>query len=246
MIEKGAMEGQRTWHIDLENAMRAYINQHKNEFFPEGGDIPEVEAPPSVNKIESATPDANLSADEIKKNKQREVEQKGLQWALDTFNGAWNVGRESARGAIDILGDVIENSSSTTILIAVVVVLVASNLWTMSNLKSAQKKTAEQKYRLRMMNEGASWMHQQQQPAPPPSQPTHGPIADSEALRLLLENVIARTASTPPPAADAEAVSPAPPQSPADELKSIQQAVLSLEERISNLKKSLGSLEELD
>lgn len=221
------MEGQRSWHVDLEAAMRAYINQHKNEFFPAGAEVPDVETQ-TIEDPATALGGVALTGDDLRKVKQRETEQRGLQWALDTFNGAFNVGKQSAKGAIDILGDLIENSSSTSILVFIVVILVVSNLWTMSNLKSAQKKHAQQRYEMRR-NEGA-WPPY----VPPPPAPTPI-IADSEALRAILESVISRTAPVAPisPTTDA-------PLSPGDELRSIQDAVLSLEARIANLKSQVA------
>jgi hypothetical protein len=223
MIEKGAMEGQRSWHVDLEVAMRAYINKHKSEFFPAGGEVPELEAHPQPLEMDvsSANASANMTAEDIRKAKQRETEAKGLQWALDTFNGAWNVGVHSARGAIEVLGEMIEQSSSTSILVFVVIVLVLSNLWTMSNLKSVQKKAAEQRYQMRM-NEGI-WAY----PRPPAA-----PLADSEALRVLLERLISHTASDNvaqvAPRSDAQL-------SPAEELRSIQDSLNALQDRVAEL-----------
>lgn len=223
MIERGAMEGQRGWHVDLEVAMRAYINQHKSEFFPAGEEVPELEAQsqPLEMDVSSANASANMTAEDIRKAKQRETEAKGLQWALDTFNGAWNVGVQSARGAIEVLSEMIEQSSGTSILALVVIVLVLSNLWTMSNLKSVQKKAAEQRYQMRM-NEGI-WAY----PRPPAA-----PLADSEALHLLLERLISQTASDNV----AQAVPPSDAQlSSVEELRNIQDTLNSLQVRVAEL-----------
>lgn len=221
MIEKGAMEGQRSWHVDLEVAMRAYINEHKSEFFPAGEEVPEIETQP-LETIGAAVNGTPLTPEDIRKARQRETEAKGLQWALDTFNGAWNVGRQSARGAIDILSDLIEFSSSSSLLVFVVLVLVISNLWTLSNLKSVQKQQAQQRYQMRV-NEGI-WQY-------PPQQPP----ADPEVLRALLESIIPRTVPTAPPAVAASELL----LSPADEIESIQQTLNSLRERVARLSEAV-------
>lgn len=216
MIEKGAMEGQRSWHVDLEVAMRAYINQHKSEFFPAGEEVPGLEDQPQPLEMDvsAANASANMTAEDIRKAKQRETEAKGLQWALDTFNGAWNVGVQSARGAIEVLSEVIELSSSTSILVFVVTALVLSNLWTLSNLKSVQKQAVEQRHQMRV-NEGI-WTY----PHPPAA-----PL-DSETLRLLLESLISRAPPGRPP--DAQL-------SPVEELRSIQDSLSSLQGRVTEL-----------
>lgn len=232
MIEKGAMEGQRSWHVDLEVAMRAYINQHRSEFFPAGEEVPELEAQPQPleSDVSAANASANMTAEDIRKAKQRETEAKSLQWALDTFNGAWNVGVNSARGAIEVLSELIELSSSSSILVLVVIVLVLSNLWTMSNLKSEQKKAAELRYQMRM-NEGI-WAY--------PRSPA-APLADSEALRALLESLIPpRTAPGNPP----QVAAPADAQlSPAEELSGIQDTLNSLQDQVAELKARITAVD---
>lgn len=196
--------------------MRAYINQHKSEFFPAGEEVPGLEDQPQPLEMDvsAANASANMTAEDIRKAKQRETEAKGLQWALDTFNGAWNVGVQSARGAIEVLSEVIELSSSTSILVFVVTALVLSNLWTLSNLKSVQKQAVEQRHQMRV-NEGI-WTY----PHPPAA-----PL-DSETLRLLLESLISRAPPGRPP--DAQL-------SPVEELRGIQDSLSSLQGRVTEL-----------
>jgi hypothetical protein len=42
IIEKSCIDGQKTYHIDLDKAIRGYIQNHLSEFVPEG--ITEAEA----------------------------------------------------------------------------------------------------------------------------------------------------------------------------------------------------------
>jgi hypothetical protein len=237
MIERGAQDGQRTWHADLEVAMRAYINAHRIEFFPDGeGDVPLDLRPELPTPIASTdAPEMPLTREDIKKAKQREMEQKSLQWALDTITGAWNVATKSTKGALDLISEMFAESSTTGLLIVVVVALVISNVWTLMTLKSAQRKQAEQRFQMRMNGIGR-W------PQPQPS-----PAADAEALRVLLENVLAGggviagpTASMPEPTAINVL------QAPEEELRSIAEAISSLEARLGLLKSQVSEAVSLD
>lgn len=129
MINSSALDGQRTYHVALEKAMRKYISQHKNEFMIEGleevpEEVPAVEEAPKTNG-ESARP-AELDP----KRREQERNQRATQWAFDTLMGAWKVAKQSTTGALELVGDAWDQSSSTTILYFVIVLLVISNLWT--------------------------------------------------------------------------------------------------------------------
>ncbi|KAJ6543958.1 hypothetical protein B0H19DRAFT_957127 [Mycena capillaripes] len=126
IIERSCIEGQKTYHGDLEKAMREYIQAHKNEFIPEGVDIviPEPTAdagPKSPGITGEPLPD---------KKREQEHGQRGLQWAWDTFDGAYSVAKQSTKGLLEIIHDAWENSTSSTILGFVIVLLVISNVWT--------------------------------------------------------------------------------------------------------------------
>ncbi|KAF9516001.1 hypothetical protein BS47DRAFT_1443735, partial [Hydnum rufescens UP504] len=240
MIEKGAMEGQRSYHADLEVEMRKYILEHKTEFFPEGE--PEGVLDASVElpaPVTSAGETSLLSAEDLLKARQRETEQKGLQWALDTFTGAWNVGSQSARGAIEILVELFETSSRPTLLGLVVIALIISNAWTLMNLKGVRREAMARRKKLGLNEDGElSGVH-----------PVYGdgraPDAGADALRVLLEGVMARTASQvvqPPQSAPLESVdNPRQPTSE-EEFRSIQKALAGLEARVASLKRQLGDL----
>lgn len=112
--------------------MRVYIQQHQSEFVPEG-----IEAI-AVAPIEAKTPSAHettaLATATVVSDKTREKErnQRAFQWAYDTFEGAYNVGKQSTSGALELISDAWDQSNSTTILIFVIVILVFSNLYTLT------------------------------------------------------------------------------------------------------------------
>ncbi|TFK69043.1 hypothetical protein BDN72DRAFT_870757 [Pluteus cervinus] len=150
IIERSAIDGQKTYHGELERSMRAYIQEHIAEFVPEGVDpsalqettttaVPSTPAPgsnaqPSSSTASRSDPDAQRK----QKEKQREHErnQRSLQWAWDTFDGAFGVAKQSAKGAIELIRDAWDQSSSTTILYFVIVFLVLSNVWTLVRVGS--------------------------------------------------------------------------------------------------------------
>ncbi|KDQ62981.1 hypothetical protein JAAARDRAFT_168358 [Jaapia argillacea MUCL 33604] len=139
IIEKSCLDGQRTYHADLDRAMRVYIAEHQSEFIPQGVDAVAAvaEAEEEVLKaIESptspiSTPPIPLSEAEARKEREHERNQRSLQWALDTFEGAYNVGKQSATVALELVTDAWDQSSTTTILYFVIAGLVISNIWTL-------------------------------------------------------------------------------------------------------------------
>ncbi|KIO07078.1 hypothetical protein M404DRAFT_998507 [Pisolithus tinctorius Marx 270] len=134
LIEKSAIEGQKQYHSDLDKAMRMYIQEHQSEFIPEGID------PCAVAPVEPITPIAEaaelaldgVSGEEVWKARERDRNRRGLQWAYDTLDGAYNVAKRSTMGAIELVKEAWDQSSSTTILWFVIVALVFSNIWTLA------------------------------------------------------------------------------------------------------------------
>jgi hypothetical protein len=165
IIERSAIDGQKVYHNELEKAMRAYIQEHKSEFLPEGMDAVIVETLPEVVAAFPAVPGAPaVSAgekeptEELLKRRERERNARGLQWAYDTFDGAFQVGMRSAKGALELIRDAWDQSTSTTILWFVIVLLVLSNLWTLMRMGSTRVE-AERKLETRKLEEREKWVH---------------------------------------------------------------------------------------
>jgi len=234
MIEKGAMDGQRSYHVSLEAAMRMYIHEHKTEFFPEGE--PEEAVEMSAILASCPVPEApTLSPEEARKVWQRETEAKGLQWALDTLTGAWSVGTKSASGAIELLSDIYENMPRPRLITVVITALVISNIWTLVKFQNARYEQVALKRR--------------QHASSYESTSLGGEDLKAEALRVLLESVISRTSPTPtrvsPP--PSSSLPPAVPflESPLKEdIKSLQGALAGIEQRVEQLKHKLSKLDE--
>lgn len=112
--------------------MRAYISTHKTEFVPEGedGEADEVVAAALAGTSSPTSGGAAMSFEDIRKAKEKERSQRGLQWALDTVEGTAKVAQQSFSGAIELIKDTWESSSTTAVLWFVVVGLLLSNVWT--------------------------------------------------------------------------------------------------------------------
>lgn len=164
IIERSAIDGQKVYHSDLEKAMRVYIQEHQTEFLPEGiepividlaATLPEPIGAIGV-KPESLTHKRIQSEDEFKQ-RERERNQRGLQWAWDTFEGASQVAKQSFRGALELIRDAWDQSSSTTILWFVIVILVLSNLWTLIRM-GASRDEVSRRLESRKVEEREKWV----------------------------------------------------------------------------------------
>ena len=113
--------------------MRLYIQEHQSEFLPEGIEpvvldlTEDLSETVGVNSVHQ--PDTRVSDDEFKREWERN--QRGLQWAWDTFGGASQVAKRSTQGALELVRDAWDRNSSTTILWFVIVILLLSHVWTL-------------------------------------------------------------------------------------------------------------------
>lgn len=141
--------------------MRIYIQEHQSEFLPEGV---EAAAILDVDEQQSPTSEGILSDDkehhptlEELKQRERERNARGLQWAWDTFDGAYQVAKRSTKGALELIKEAWDQSTSTTILWFVIVILVLSNLWTLIRMGS-NKAEAARKLEARKVEEREKWV----------------------------------------------------------------------------------------
>lgn len=156
IIEKSAIDGQKVYHADLDRAMRVYIQQHQSEFVPEG--IEAIAVAPIEAQTPSVDPTSATSAASVLSEKTREKERnlRGLQWAYDTFEGAYNVAKQSTSGALELISDAWDQSTSTTILIFIIVILVFSNLWTLTMV--GRREDVGRRKEMRKTQEKEKWV----------------------------------------------------------------------------------------
>lgn len=154
IIERSCIDGQKTYHIDLDQAMRAYIQEHQSEFVPEGVDAAAVAA--AVTTVPLAPDHAAGGLTDAEKQREHERNQRSLQWAWDTFDGAWNVASSSTKGAIALIRDSWEQSSSTTVLYFIIILLVISNIWTLARMGSREE--IGRRKEMKKMEERERWV----------------------------------------------------------------------------------------
>ena len=240
IIERSVGEGQLGYYKDLEGAMRKYIAENRKEFLPEG-----VDAAAADHEVEEEAALSPMAAEHIDIGlpvPAQSPSSRGLQWALDTFEGASKVAKDSFTGALDIIGDAISgldvssvSLSRTTFLCVTVLVLIISNVYTILTM-GEREAIGRRKALDKRGEEREKWV--------------------GEAVRAFLEvqrsmsEVATSTPSLPSPDAtvsmlEARATMPAP-TALADikaEVKSLVEAADALERRIAVLK---NQLEELD
>jgi hypothetical protein len=158
IIERSAIDGQKVYHSDLEKAMRLYIQEHQSEFLPEGIE-PVVINLTAEGLLETVGVNGVVQPDSEVEFKQRERERnlRGLQWAWDTFEGASQVAKQSTQGALELVRDAWDQSSSTTILWFVIVILVLSNVWTLMRM-GASRDEASRRLESRKVEEREKWV----------------------------------------------------------------------------------------
>lgn len=162
IIEKSAIDGQRTYQRELDRAMRLYIQEHQTEFIPAGLDPASVVVAVEGGTGALTTPTGPIPQNEEAARKEREKEreqernQRSIQWAYDTFEGAVSVGSQSASVAIELIRDAWDQSSTSTILYFAITLLVLSNLWTL--VLVGQREEAGRRKEMRRTEEREKWV----------------------------------------------------------------------------------------
>ncbi|KDE02887.1 hypothetical protein MVLG_06606 [Microbotryum lychnidis-dioicae p1A1 Lamole] len=133
IIERSCIEGQKTYHVDLENAMRAYIQLHRSEFLEEGQEpisslVTENENNDAQRMDQDESDkgdDANEKIGSVHRRKSRAAPMGGV-WGIitDAFSDLTGGGARSSGGGL---------SPTPLILALVILILVLSNLWTLSS-----------------------------------------------------------------------------------------------------------------
>ncbi|KAF7330900.1 hypothetical protein MVEN_02429500 [Mycena venus] len=136
IIEKSCIDGQKTYHNDLDKAMRVYISEHQSEFMPEGVEVVLPEPTPDAGPTSPGATNEPIST----QARDQERHQRGMQWAWDTFAGAAQVAKQSTKSLLELIHDGWVHSTSQTILYAVIFFLVISNVWTYMHVDTGRKK----------------------------------------------------------------------------------------------------------
>ncbi|GAA5886059.1 hypothetical protein JCM5296_007076 [Sporobolomyces johnsonii] len=130
IIEKSCIDGQKTYHADLEKAMRAYIASHRNEFVEKGQDVDST----SLDSV-------SAGADDGEAGRVSPVDGGAIAPSMSAGAGggaatAADVAQSWTTPLLEALEPVVDlvaqQSAKTLALGVVVAVLVVSNLWTLS------------------------------------------------------------------------------------------------------------------
>ena len=98
--------------------------------------------------VVAATPElisSPITSSDAMKERTLARNQRGLQWAYDTFEGAFDVAKKSVETAFELIGDALDTYSSLSWSHIVIFVLVITNIWTIwrSNGKGEAKRRKE-------------------------------------------------------------------------------------------------------
>lgn len=140
--------------------MRDYISKHQSEFIPEGVDpeaaVAAAAAEPAALESPKPKEDGDLSPEAALKKREHERNQRGLQWAYDTFEGTVGVAKRSTNGAIELLRDAWDQSSTSAIQYLVIALLVLSNVWTL--LMMGTREEAGRRKEIHRAEEKEKWV----------------------------------------------------------------------------------------
>ncbi|ODO10598.1 hypothetical protein I350_01195 [Cryptococcus amylolentus CBS 6273] len=147
IIEKSAIDGQKTYHDDLKLSMLSYIQSHISEFLPPG-------AQASVDTPVSGTPAAEVAAAADKQTEAQEYAKKARKDRQEQDWGMVQAGVDSLvaggkgvvsgfKFCVDGLSDLIFPSglSKQSVTTLVIIVLVISNVWTYIAFSGGQQRS---------------------------------------------------------------------------------------------------------
>lgn len=235
--------------------MRAYIQEHQTEFLPEGVEaavIPDIDEQPPITATGGVISDDKEKHPTPEELKQRERERnaRGLQWAWDTFDGAYQVAMRSTIGALELIKDAWDQSTSTTILWFLIVILVLSNLWTLIRMGSNRAEAAR-KLEARKVEEREKWVQSivtalweelaaGKDGAPMILQPPHHTTTTSSSLvaatsSTIMESVVSPTQQPVLPIRSVESMK--------EEIKQLRLTLQELEGKVLGIKEGLAEYE---
>ncbi|WVQ86067.1 hypothetical protein IAT38_008235 [Cryptococcus sp. DSM 104549] len=139
IIEKSAIDGQKTYHDDLKVGMLAYIQDHLSEFLPPGASAPSLS--PTSPTSDSPSPGtsgapASPTAAQEYAARARKSRQEHDYWTIQRgvdllFVGGRTVG-EGLKTLYDAVSDLLSDRGwgQQGVMAGVIVILVLSNIWT--------------------------------------------------------------------------------------------------------------------
>lgn len=139
IIEKSAIEGQKSYHEDLEKGMKAYMKEHPIEFAGEGGAVEEEETKVEDHETKQPTEAAAYAAQQRKERQDRGYW--SMQGGLDSvLSGLGSIG-SGLKAVFDALMDIISDIplSKETLFGSVILILIVSNVYTYFAFKTTRE-----------------------------------------------------------------------------------------------------------
>ncbi|WWD22487.1 hypothetical protein CI109_106980 [Kwoniella shandongensis] len=191
IIEKSAIDGQKTYHDDLETGMRAYMKENPSEFAGAEG-VDEVEEVVAVNeKTKEVSPTAAQEYAARARRDRQERDLWSLQGGIDTVVAGLKAIFSGLRSVLDSIFDLLSDTPfGTQLMGALIIALVISNIWTYLSMDSRShserraKRTGRSSFNddvteaVRMVLESRS---------------LNSPSAEAQELMRILDNVDIRT-----------------------------------------------------
>ncbi|WVQ93593.1 hypothetical protein IAU59_000668 [Kwoniella sp. CBS 9459] len=143
IIEKSAIDGQKTYHDDLDSGMRQYIKENAGEFAGEGGEETEDEAATAtteggekgVNGKDTTQSEAQAYADSSRRQRQ-DQDLSLLQAGLDSLTSGAKAILSGIGGIAESVSDLLADTPFKTqnLMGLAIIVLVISNIWTYTSI----------------------------------------------------------------------------------------------------------------
>ena len=224
IIEKSCIDGQKTYHNDLEKAMRSYITTHRNEFIEEGHSE-DAEDEDASSRAANGTVDDEDGDDSGSLAGSTSKDDRNRTWATPLL--------ESLEPIVEVIS---EQSLKTLAFGFVLLVLVLSNLWTLTSGRGKEASLSpSERGRLRNTNGGGT--------SPRGELDTRTPDEVASAVRDVLQDYFKQQVKIDPPALPpaTETITGSNRDSRAwkEEVAEVGKVLDQMEERIRRLRRSL-------
>ncbi|WRT63770.1 uncharacterized protein IL334_000695 [Kwoniella shivajii] len=152
IIEKSCIEGQKTYHDDLETGMRQYIKENASEFAGEGGEdedeVAEIESKEAAEKgAGENVSEAQKYANDQAKKQRKEQDLGLLQSGIDSLVAGIKAIFSGIKGIFDSVEDMLEDTpfKLSNLLAILIILLVISNVYTYLKIDKKASSTRRSK-----------------------------------------------------------------------------------------------------
>ncbi|ORX34749.1 hypothetical protein BD324DRAFT_609913 [Kockovaella imperatae] len=139
IIEKSCMEGQRQYHKDLENGMRAHIKQHATEFLGKEQQAEDLDTASSPEDVTDSPTAAEAYA--AKQRQRRDLDSWSMQGGIDSIMSGVKSIFSGIGDICSTLSDYLQDLPFTksTLLVGIIFILLFSNVYTYVAYRPSRK-----------------------------------------------------------------------------------------------------------